>query len=75
MLPGVLSGSKVMVVRTERYDMALKRGELYRCPGPDCGCEIEVTKGAAVGNGGNLKSTLLLRRRDGEDQLTRACCC
>ena len=25
--------------------MALQRGERYRCPDPDCGCEIEVTKG------------------------------
>jgi hypothetical protein len=26
--------------------MALKQGEKYRCPDPNCGCEIEVTKGA-----------------------------
>ncbi len=32
--------------------MALKTGERYRCPHADCGCEIEVTKGAAPGKGG-----------------------
>lgn len=26
--------------------MAFKKGEKYRCPDPNCGCEIEVTKGA-----------------------------
>ena len=26
--------------------MALKKGEVYRCPAPKCGCEITVTKGA-----------------------------
>ncbi len=26
--------------------MALKKGEVYRCPDSDCGCEITVTKGA-----------------------------
>lgn len=34
--------------------MALQKGERYRCPDPDCGCEIEVTKGAAPGKGGDL---------------------
>lgn len=24
----------------------LKKGERYRCPKDECGCEIEVTKGA-----------------------------
>jgi len=33
--------------------MALQKGEKYRCPNADCGCEIEVTKGAAPGKGGN----------------------
>ncbi len=33
--------------------MALQKGERYRCPGPDCGCEIEVTKGAARGGDQN----------------------
>jgi hypothetical protein len=35
--------------------MAFKEGEKYRCPDPDCGCEIQVTKGAAPGKGGNQK--------------------
>lgn len=26
--------------------MPFKEGEVYRCPDPDCGCEIRVTKGA-----------------------------
>ena len=34
--------------------MALKEGEVYRCPEPDCGCEITVIKGAAPGKGGDL---------------------
>lgn len=33
--------------------MALQKGERYRCPDPNCGCEIEVTKGAKPGSGGN----------------------
>jgi hypothetical protein len=33
--------------------MAFKQGEKYRCPDPECGCEIKVTKGAAPGKGGN----------------------
>jgi hypothetical protein len=32
--------------------MAFKTGEKYRCPDPECGCEIQVTKGAAPGKGG-----------------------
>ena len=35
--------------------MAFKEGEKYRCPDPDCGCEILVTKGASPGKGGNHK--------------------
>jgi hypothetical protein len=34
--------------------MALQKGERYRCPDQECGCEIEVTKGAAPGKGGNM---------------------
>lgn len=26
--------------------MALREGEVYRCPDANCGCEITVTKGA-----------------------------
>jgi hypothetical protein len=33
--------------------MALKQGEVYKCPDPKCGCEITVTKGAQPGGGGN----------------------
>ncbi len=40
--------------------MAFKKGERYRCPDAECGCEIEVTKGAASGKGG--------------DQAPRCCC-
>jgi hypothetical protein len=32
--------------------MALQKGERYRCLDADCGCEIELTKGAAPGKGG-----------------------
>jgi hypothetical protein len=31
--------------------MALKQGEVYRCPDSKCGCEITVTKGAQPGGG------------------------
>jgi hypothetical protein len=31
--------------------MALKQGEIYSCPDPDCGCEISVTKGAKKNSG------------------------
>jgi len=40
--------------------MGFQKGEKYRCPDINCGCEIEVTKGAAPGKGG--------------DQLPRCCC-
>ena len=39
--------------------MALKQGEKYRCQMADCGCEIEVTKGAGSAGG---------------DQAPRCCC-
>ena len=26
--------------------MALKKGETYDCPNPDCGCQIQVTRSA-----------------------------
>lgn len=31
--------------------MAMHTGEIYKCP--DCGCEIEVTKGPRAGAGGD----------------------
>jgi hypothetical protein len=34
--------------------MALREGEVYRCPDPECACEIRVPKGAQPGRGGNL---------------------
>ena len=40
--------------------MAFQEGERYRCPDADCGCEIEVTKAAAPGKGG--------------DEAPRCCC-
>ena len=34
--------------------MAFRTGELYRCPNVDgCGCEIQVTRGAKQGGGGD----------------------
>jgi len=33
--------------------MAFKQGEVYKCPDPNCGCEITVTKGAASSCTGN----------------------
>ena len=46
--------------------MALKEGEIYQCPDPECDCEIKVTKGAAPGKGGNQKAALLLRQGNEE---------
>ncbi len=40
--------------------MAIKEGEVYKCPNPNCGCEITVTKSPAPGSGG--------------DQPPRCCC-
>jgi len=40
--------------------MAIKEGEVYRCPDSNCGCEIAVTKSPAPGAGG--------------DQAPRCCC-
>jgi hypothetical protein len=34
--------------------MPFKKGERYRCPDPQCGCQIEVIKGAEPGKGGDL---------------------
>jgi len=33
--------------------MALRTGELYRCTNESCGCEIQVTRGAKAGGGGD----------------------
>ena len=37
--------------------MALVEGEVYRCPDPQSGCEITVTRGAAPGHGGERYPT------------------
>lgn len=37
--------------------MAFKQGEVYRCPDPNCGCELTVTKGPREGAGGNQAPT------------------
>lgn len=34
--------------------MAMRTGELYRCPDEQCACEIQVTRGAEPGGGGDL---------------------
>jgi len=28
--------------------MPFKKGEVYKCPDPQCGCEITITQGAAA---------------------------
>jgi hypothetical protein len=33
--------------------MAFKKGEVYQCTNPNCGCEIQVTKEPKAGGGGN----------------------
>lgn len=37
--------------------MPFHEGDVYRCPDPDCGCEVTVTKGAAPGRGGDRSPT------------------
>lgn len=37
--------------------MPFHEGEVYRCPDPECGCEVTVTKGAAAGKGGDSSPT------------------
>ena len=32
--------------KRRKNKMALRQGEVYRCPDANCGCEITVTKGA-----------------------------
>jgi len=34
--------------------MVLKEGEVYKCPNPNCGCEIRVTKAPGHGKGGDV---------------------
>jgi len=33
--------------------MALKKGETYDCPNPDCGCQVQVTRSANPSASGN----------------------
>jgi hypothetical protein len=35
--------------------MPFKKSDHYKCPDPNCGCEIEVTKGAPASCEGNAK--------------------
>lgn len=35
--------------------MPFKKGEKYKCPDENCGCEIEVTKGASPDCAGTEK--------------------
>ncbi|HVT02592.1 MAG TPA: hypothetical protein VHL58_04350 [Thermoanaerobaculia bacterium] len=35
--------------------MPFKKGERYKCPDSNCGCEIEVTKGAPASCNGTEK--------------------
>jgi hypothetical protein len=37
--------------------MALQEGEVYRCPDPQCGCEVTVTRSAAPGCPGDRNPT------------------
>ncbi len=41
-------------IKGSEIAMALKQGEVYRCPDSDCGCEVTVTRPPASGNGGNV---------------------
>ena len=37
----------------EGTTMALKKGETYDCPNPDCACQIQVTRSANPSGGGD----------------------
>lgn len=37
--------------------MALREGEVYRCPDQSCGCEVTVTRSAAEGCPGQQNPT------------------
>lgn len=37
--------------------MALREGEVYRCPDPACGCEVTVTRSAVEGCAGRQNPT------------------
>jgi len=37
--------------------MALREGEVYRCPDAGCGCEVTVTRSAAAGCSGQQSPT------------------
>jgi hypothetical protein len=37
--------------------MPWKKGEVYRCPDPNCGCEVAVTKEPRLGMGGDRAPT------------------
>lgn len=37
---------QAIILGKEKKKMALRKGEVYRCPDANCGCEITVTKGA-----------------------------
>jgi hypothetical protein len=43
--------------------MAFQKDEKYQCPDTNCGCEIEVRKGAAPGRGGILPLAAVVVRR------------
>ena len=34
--------------------MLWKEGDVYKCPDPQCGCEVKVTKTPAPGTGGDI---------------------
>jgi hypothetical protein len=40
--------------------MSLQKGEVYRCPDPECGCEIQVTHGP--------------NQKRGDEEELRCCC-
>jgi len=49
--------------------MAFKQGEVYKCPDPQCGCEITVTKGAPPKLRWKSTTAMLLRKRYGENAM------
>jgi hypothetical protein len=52
MVPTDLDSLAPTGISLRRPLMALRTGDIYRCPDERCGCVMEVTKGSAVGTSG-----------------------
>ncbi len=53
-MSGCVARHRANGINLEACVMPLKKGERYRCPDRNCGCEIEVTKSAPANCKGNM---------------------